>query len=314
MPGLPTRLAGLVRSVIQGWSSRGGGLSYFQQVTGCRHWCSWVLTLSIAGAASLVAAESPQASMGGTPAPASAPRSGSAPAGSGNPGAGFDQANQRYEKGRFPEAIAAYEEMVRAGELSAAVYFNLGNACFKSGQIGKAIVNYRMASRLAPRDPDIRANLQFARNAVGAGASASFAWWHSAILRLTLNEWSLLAAGALWAWFLLLALAQLRPSWKGPLRGLTGLAFTVLVLFGACLVLAWRMQLGSPAAIVVAPEAVVRNGPLEESPSAFTVRDGAELVALDAKDGWIQVRDAAGRTGWIRSESLVTLPTGRRGR
>ncbi len=82
------------------------------------------------------------------------------------PAAAFEQANKLYEQGRFPAAAVAYENLLRSGQRSAAVYFNLGNACFKSGQVGKAIVNYRLAERLAPRDPAIRANLQFARGSV----------------------------------------------------------------------------------------------------------------------------------------------------
>ena len=52
-------------------------------------------------------------------------------------------------------------------------------------------------------------------------------------------------------------------------------------------------------------DAVVRNGPLEESPSAFTVHDGAELAVLDHKNEWLQVEVDGGRTGWIRKDQVV---------
>ena len=75
----------------------------------------------------------------------------------------FDTANKLYEEGKFAEAAAAYESLVQSRQVSAALYFNLGNAWFKSGQIGRAIAAYRQAEQMTPRDPDLRANLQFAR-------------------------------------------------------------------------------------------------------------------------------------------------------
>src|SRR6185436_11225451 len=75
----------------------------------------------------------------------------------------FDGANKLYEQGKFVEAAAGYEKLVLGGQSSAPIYYNLGNAYFKSGQIGRAIRAYRQAERLTPRDPDLRANLQFAR-------------------------------------------------------------------------------------------------------------------------------------------------------
>src|SRR5258706_13098169 len=75
-------------------------------------------------------------------------------------------ANQLYDAGRFAEAAAAYEKI----ELKTAhVYYNLGNAWFRQTQLGLAILNYAQARRLAPRDPDILANLKFAQQRLGGG-------------------------------------------------------------------------------------------------------------------------------------------------
>src|SRR5438552_9134717 len=89
----------------------------------------------------------------------------------------FDQANRLYEEGKFTEAAAAYEKMLQQGQASPALYFNLGNALFKAGQVGRAVLNYRLAERLAPRDTDIRANLKFARGSVAPGATPTPGWW-----------------------------------------------------------------------------------------------------------------------------------------
>src|SRR5215467_3632580 len=88
----------------------------------------------------------------------------------------FDAANKLYEQGKFNEAAAAYEQVTNSGQVSTALYFNLGNAFFKAGQIGRAIVAYYQAERLNPRDSDLRANLQFARNQVQGPTLTPIKW------------------------------------------------------------------------------------------------------------------------------------------
>lgn len=224
--------------------------------------------------------------------------------------ADFEKGNELYEKGQFIAAAAAYEKLLESGEVSSSVYFNLGNALFKSGQLGHAIVNYRRADLLAPRDPDIRANLQFARNTVQGGNAFSVSWWQRGVQRLTLNEWTILAAAALWIWFLLLALGRLRPSWSDPMRKPAIFVGATFAVFAICLALAWNYRFGVHWAVVITPEAVVRNGPLDESPTYFVVRDGAELQVLDSKADWLQVTDATRRTGWLRRQQVVTIGDG----
>ena len=103
----------------------------------------------------------------------------------------FEQANKLYEEGHYTEAAAAYQSLLDHGSVSPAIYFNAGNALFKAGQIGRAIYNYRRAEELAPRDPDIRANLQIARTQAGTNtASAPGNRWTRWTGRLTLNEWT----------------------------------------------------------------------------------------------------------------------------
>jgi len=224
-----------------------------------------------------------------------------------DPALAFLEANRLYEEGNYAAAAKAYEQIVQSGKVSSALCFNLGNAWFKHGQLGRAIVCYRQAAALSPRDPDILANLRFARDMVGGSRPLGTVWqrWLS---RLTLNEWAALTAALAWSWFLLLAARQWRPQWRPALRsstiaaGLAGLA--TALAFGAVL----YNQQYHPRAVVIVPEAAVRHGPLMESQSFYTLSDGAEVDVLDRQGEWLQVIDSARRIGWLRQEQVIRWP------
>lgn len=220
----------------------------------------------------------------------------------------FEAANKLYEQGKFLEAATAYEKLAQSGEVSPALHFNHGNALFKAGRLGAAIVAYREARALAPRDPDVRANLQFARNRAGGGSSAPPPFARRALTALTLDEWTRLAAAALWAWLGLLALGEWRPALKQTLGGWRLTAGLLTGVFALCLGAALAAQTRTREAVVVTTEVVVRYGPLEESKSFYTARDGAELRVLGQKDDWLQVTDSAQRTGWLRRSQVVVFP------
>jgi len=220
----------------------------------------------------------------------------------------FDQANKLYEQGKFTEAASAYDKMLTSDRVSPALYFNLGNASFKAGLIGRAVLNYRLAERLAPRDPDIRANLRFARNSVGAGATPGSGWWRRWTSRLTLDEWTLLTSGALWLWLGLLTLRRWRPALRKSLSGHTATAGVGTALLALCLALETYNRFAAQSVIVAVGEAAVRYGPWSESQNNFTVRDGMELSLLDSKGEWVQVSDAGKRIGWLRREQVLFVP------
>ena len=220
----------------------------------------------------------------------------------------FDAGNKLYAQGKFAEAAGAYEKLTQSGTVSPALYFNLGNACFKASQLGRAIAAYRHAERLTPRDPDIGANLQFARNQV-QGPTLRPGRWERWLGTLNLNEWTGLAGIALWLTFGLLTLRELRPHLARSLRTWTLVAGAGSAMLIACLTLAWTGQSRHQTAIVTVKEATVRNGPLDESPSAFTANDGAELRVLDRKDDWLQVTDGTRRVGWVKRDSALVSPS-----
>jgi tetratricopeptide (TPR) repeat protein len=218
----------------------------------------------------------------------------------------FDNANKLYAENKFAEAANAYEKLTATGTISPALYFNLGNAQFKAGQIGRAIAAYRQAEILAPRDPDLSANLQFARNQVQGPKIKSSAWqrW---LGTLSVNEWTWLCVTGVWITFGLLIARQLKPALVPALGNWTWLTAGSTAILCACLASAFSQSAGERIAIVTVTDATVRNSPLDQSPSNFTAHDGAELRVLDSKDDWLQVTDDTRRIGWLKRDVAVLV-------
>jgi len=219
----------------------------------------------------------------------------------------FDTANRLYGQGKFAEAAAAYEKLIQSGVTSAAVYFNLGDACFKASQFGRAIVAFRQAVQLTPRDQDLRANLQFVRNQV-SGPTLKTHRWQTWLGTLSLNEWTWLTVSAFWIAFLLLAAKQWKPQWQRALRTYTAGAFVLFLVFACGFGITLGQHLGEKVAIVISLDAKVLGSPFA-SQELFTVRDGAELQVLDQKDDWYQVSDGVGRIGWLQRDSVSVVPS-----
>ena len=222
-----------------------------------------------------------------------------------DPAADFETANKVYEEGRYSDALNAYDKLLAGGTLSESLLFNRGNALVKLGQFGRAIESYRLAGQLAPRDADLRANLQFARTRARGGAPYQTERWRAWLDDLSLNEWTALVSAAFWALFLLLLLAQWRRDSAPALRKYIFAAAAAFLLTGICLAVELGANYFTHTAIVVAGEADVRNGPFDEAPGLYKVRDGAELNILDRKDNWLQVADSADRLGWVRLDDVL---------
>jgi len=219
----------------------------------------------------------------------------------------FSAANKFYAEGKFSDAANAYEKILASGAASPNLFFNYGNAEFKSGNLGKAIVAFRRAELLAPRDSEIRANLAFVRNQV-QDATVRESIWQTWLGNLSLNEWTVFAVIAFWLTFILLAAKQLRPALAAKLKGATWI-FTALTVFsGTILGVQAASHFSRQTAVVISAQAMTRSGPFDDAQSAFIARDGAELSVLNRRDGWVQVADGSGKPGWLPLKQVKVLP------
>ena len=226
----------------------------------------------------------------------------------------FARAAQAYDAGQFPQAAAAYDSLIQQGYHSAEIYFNLGNAHFRSGDIGHAIWSYRAAQQLAPRDPDITANLTVARLAARdrIESLAPGFWkqtWQSVSTILTFDEGAWLVTGSWCALWLLIAgwlfARSLRRWWE------TGLRFVGTAWLLASLVFGGRyLEVHNTThAVVIATETQALSGPGDEFDNVFAGHAGLECTIRGRRNGFLLVKLANGRVGWVLEADLAIVPT-----
>lgn len=228
------------------------------------------------------------------------------------PLADFLRGNQAYAAARYDEAIAAYEALRAGGSESGALHFNLGNAYMKRGDIGRAIASYERAARQLPRDPDVAANLSFARERAAIEAPERPLWQRLLApfaARATGGELTVAFAVAWWSmWGLLLARLLLSRGRLGLGRAaaLAGLAAAVI---GVSLAVRLTVLETADAGVVVAAgETPVRFEPSPNGTEHFVVSPGMDVSLGEERDGWRLIARADGRRGWLPAEAVEPIP------
>lgn len=220
----------------------------------------------------------------------------------------FFQGNTAYQQGEYDVAARSYQQLVDAGLESGPLFFNLGNAFFKSGQLGRAMLNYERAERLMPRDPDVGVNLAYALE-LAKEEVPERPFWQRLLFpfasRATTGQLSVLTSLLWFAWWGLLALRLVLPS----LRIVVGRAawcvlVAVLIAGGNLAVRVGTVELRRDAVVVEAGETAVRFEPSENGTEHFRVNEGALLEVTDERDEWLQVRRWDSRRGWIPARTV----------
>jgi tetratricopeptide (TPR) repeat protein len=207
-------------------------------------------------------------------------------------------------------AIRDYERLVAEID-NGLLRYNLANAYLLSGDVGRAVLEYRRAERLAPDKPEIRANLEEARRRVETrfeasdGLEGALLSWHTEISpRLRLGAFVLLSGVA---WLMLgVRLFGFRalPRWPGFLL------LALALLPAASLSVSAYHDATVREGVVIADSVVGRKGPdaLGYAPSfSEPLRTGVEFTIVEQRPGWLYVELPDGRMTWITEGAIGTL-------
>ena len=226
----------------------------------------------------------------------------------------WDMANTAYNEGNFEKAAATYEQILAQNLHSAALYYNLANAYFKQGELGKALLNYNRASRIAPGDEDIRHNQEYAEKMTKDSIEKIpefflTTWLRSVRGAMSCTAWTVLSIVML-AVALVMALLYLLAQ-RMSLRkvGFYTMAMALLLFVATSIfAISERNQLvGRSEAIVMSTAASVKSSPDRSATELFVLHEGTKVSIGATTDGWAEVRIADGRKGWIEDKRIERI-------
>jgi len=224
------------------------------------------------------------------------------------------EADSAYVRGEYQQAINAYEALLKQGA-SAEIYYNLGNAYYRTENITKAVLNYERALLFSPGDRDIRFNLQLAQSKtidkiIPESEMFFVTWYHALVNLMSVDGWARTAL-VLLALVIILSLAYLFSEriWLRKLGFFAGLF--LLVLFVLSNIFAWQQKqnlVHRKGAIVMLPSVTVKSTPAKNGTDLFILHEGTKVTITDATmKGWREIRLADGKEGWIESNQLETI-------
>jgi len=220
----------------------------------------------------------------------------------------YFETNRAYKEDRYQEAIDGYLELIGNRYVNGHLYYNLANAYFRAGQLGRAILNYKRAQLLIPRDADLNFNLRYALDQTQDAISADQNFLKQAFFwldEITLPElmWAFVVLNILF-WGILVLRLFVRPEW-------TYYVFIVLLIFwlvgGVSLGVKWHQLKTDQRAVILAGEVDVLAGPDSNDTVLFKLHEGTTVHRERIEDGWSLIRLSESKRGWLKSSAIETI-------
>ena len=220
--------------------------------------------------------------------------------------------NALYEEGDFADAIEAYRAILDRGFENGGLHYNLGNAHFKNGELGWAILAWERAAKLMPGDDDVEANLELARALTRDEIQPLPRFWLFAATERWLDllpmRWLALVVGTGWLAVTGGISYLLLTRGRGGARPFVWTGGLLLLLFGPGFVVHQIGWGGAERAVILEERVPVRSAPAgNDDLTLFYVHEGTS-ARIDARtDFWVEVVLDDGKVGWVPAESLEKI-------
>ncbi|NOR76807.1 MAG: tetratricopeptide repeat protein [Draconibacterium sp.] len=226
----------------------------------------------------------------------------------------WEKANAYYTTEEYQQAVYEYEKIVQSGKESAKLYFNLGNAYYKTGDVNNAILFLERAKVLAPHDEDIDFNLQIANQFVVTKIEELpqpffLRWKKSVTDSYATDTWSAISIGAfiLFLIFLGVFIFSRRAAIK---RAAFWIGIIAIIFSGFTFSFASQQKKdikNRNNAIVFCPRVTVKSSPAQTGTDLFLIYEGLKIEITDSLNTWKEIKLADGNEGWLPDSCIVKI-------
>ena len=227
---------------------------------------------------------------------------------------GFENGNALYQKGKYQEAITAYESVFRTKKQSAELYFNIGNCYYKLNKVAPAIYNYEKALLLNPNDTEIQNNLKFAQKLqIDDIKTVEKVGFNKLIQDFTntfhYNTWGGIAVGLSIVFLLFFVgyyFSQITVSKRLFFFGMFFVMLLLLVSVSSAIFEKNQYNNDQPA-IVFSEVVSVKSEPKNGATDAFVLHEGTKVYVIESLDNWDKIQLTDGNEGWIENSAIKRL-------
>ncbi len=226
----------------------------------------------------------------------------------------FDKANELFQNQKYSEAITTYEEILSSGMESGEVYFNLGNAYYKAGNLPKAILNYERAKLILPHDKDIAYNLQMVNSQITdkletVGEFFLISWFKNFRNTTKSDTWAIISIVTFALGLLLLAIFMFTRS-----KSIKQIAFfSAIILILVCITSISfsakqkNMLTKRNSAIIFEPSVTIKSSPSVSGTELFILHEGTKVKVLESVSDWYRIQISDGNDGWLPSSTVEII-------
>ena len=221
----------------------------------------------------------------------------------------FYKANEFFREKKYEQAQEQYEQIIALGIESGNLYYNMGNAYFKSGRLGEALSNFERAKRLIPNDSDLKANINFVESLRENPVLAIKPGWIITVLEYFAGYFSMNCLSLIWVyiyWLLLIisSMTVLLPRYRALLKNYI-ICGVIILLLVSCV---WAVKFydieSRVYAFVIDNVIDSKFAPTEEATTHFKVYEGTRVEIIREDGKWARIKTPDNKIGWASRLAL----------
>ncbi len=225
----------------------------------------------------------------------------------------FEQANEAYKNEKYVEAQDLYLQIIENGQVSWALFYNLGNTFYRLNDMPKAILYYEKARKLNPSETDILENLKIAKNNIEDKSSTFsdsdiLSFFNKIIYAAHSNTWAILSLVSLFAMaFLIIGTYLLnKVSIKRTflLFALAFLAFSIIMYAFSQI---QKSEFTKSEAIIMESSVTITSEPKENATNLFILHAGSKVEIIETNQDWVKIKYDNDKSGWMHSNQLEII-------
>ncbi|MBN2330019.1 MAG: hypothetical protein JXR73_22960 [Candidatus Omnitrophica bacterium] len=229
----------------------------------------------------------------------------------------YKHANDFYLDNQPEKALEGYLDLYDIGVRNGHLNYNIGNAYFRLGQLGKSILWYERALQWLPRFHDLRVNYEYARGLLADeefrgpeyGGTLGFLIGVHRKLNLRESLWTTVflfwILSGLFIMRLLLPAAR-RGAWLSIPCWIVSIAFILLCLSSALRIYQYEYI---KEAVVMASAVEIKTGPGDDFSTSFSLHEGTKVRWVQEQGDWVRILlpGNASFTGWMPESAVEAI-------